>query len=290
MALPEFDFTHATDLKHALSLLDKHGDEAKLAGGTTVFLTMARQGLILSPHVVGISRLKELKYIKKENGQLRIGALTTHRDIEKCDILQKGPMSILSQMEADVASVQIRNRGTVGGNLAYAEPTCDPPPVFLALDASVEICSAAGKRTVPIGSFYKGLYYPDLNANEIITEVSMPVLPDHYSGYYYKFTQRKGMDKPFVGVAAVVCVENNVFKDVRIAVGAVAEIPFRATQAEESLKGQKVSPEAIEQAGKLAAQGVECIPDLRCSEEYKLKVLPLIVKRAINKAIEAGKK
>jgi CO/xanthine dehydrogenase FAD-binding subunit len=290
MALPEFNFIHATDLKHAVNLLDKYGDEAKVAGGTTVFLTMARQGLILCPYVVGISKLKELKYIKKENGQLCIGALTTHRDIEKSEILQKGSMSILSQMEADVASVQIRNRGTIGGNLAYAEPNCDPPPVLLALNANIEISSATGKRMVPISSFYKGLYYPDVNANEIITKIVMPILPENYRGYYYKFTQRKGMDKPFIGVAAVLCVENNIFKDVRIAIGSMAEKPFRAVKAEESLVGKKVSSAVIEQAGKLAAEGVECLPDLRCSEEYKVKVLPVIVKRAINKAVEAYKK
>ncbi len=290
MALPEFEFIQASNLDEALNLLSKYGEDAKLAGGTTVLLTMLQQGVIQPQCVVGTSNLNELRYIKIEDGVLHIGGLTTHRDIERSDVIKNSSMGILAQMERDVASVQIRNRGTIGGNLAYAEPNCDPPPVLVALNADVELTSVSGKRTVSINKFIKGFFDADVMPDEIITEIRMPVIPDTYGAYYYKFTQRKAMDKPFIGVAAVLSVENNMFKEVRIVVGSMTEKPFRCTKVEELLKGYAVSAEVILKASRLAGEGVRVLPDIRCSEEYRLKVLPVIVKRAINRALENIKK
>jgi carbon-monoxide dehydrogenase medium subunit len=289
MALPEFDYLKADNLEEALAWLGRYGEEARVAGGSTVLLTMLRQMLFMPRYVIGLSEIDALKYIEVKDGLLRIGGLTTHRAIETSKVIRNSTLAVLAEMERDVGSVQLRNRGTIGGNLAYAEPFCDPPCVFVALDAVVKLKSAAGERAVPIGDFYKGYYETVLQPEELISEIQVPVLQGAVGGYYYKFTVRKAMDKPYIGVAAIVTVDEtrSVFKDVRIAVGAVAEVPFRAKKAEQLLKGSPVSQGLIEEAGRAAAAGVEVIPDLRCSENYKRKVLPVIVKRAISRALEA---
>jgi aerobic carbon-monoxide dehydrogenase medium subunit len=290
MALPKFEYLSASHLDEALLWLNQYGEEAKVAGGTTVLLTMLDQRVLLPSCVISLSQLDSLRYVVTDADCLKIGALTSHRAIETSEALQGSPFGIIAQMERDVGSVQLRNRGTIGGNLAYADPFCDPPCVLTALDATIVLRSVSGERSVSIQDFYKDYFETELQPTEVITEIRVPVLPQTARGYYYKFTARQGMDKPYIGVAVVVTPgtggDGVSIEDISIAIGAVSTGPVRAREAEGVLRGQEVTSELIDAASHVAARGMEPLPDLRCGESYKKRVLPVIVRRAISKALE----
>jgi len=286
-----FEYHRPATIEEAVKLLEKYGETAKVIASGLSLVVLLREKLIQPEHLIGISQLKDLVFIRIDgNGELRIGALTTHRAIEKNpEIIEK--FRVLAEMESELGAVQTRNRGTIGGNLCHAEPLSDPPPVLAALKGEVVLRGPGGEREVPVEDFIKDYYETDLQPNEILTEVKIPGLPPNTGCAYLKLTARKAMDLPYAGVCVSITLDNSkqLCQDVRIGLGAVSTRPVRPKAAEELLSGKKVaeitSGLSVE-AGKQAMRDTEPISDVRCSEEYKKQMVGVMVDRAIKEAIK----
>ena len=215
-----------------------------------------------------------------------IGARTTHNDLLASAVLREKFPSVCSSA-GSMAGHQIRNVGTVGGNLVNAVPSADLPPILIALSGKVRIVGAAGERLVPLEDFFTGPGQTVLAPGEILAEV---VLPEQVTtgSNYLKFGLRKAEALAVVGVASAVTMERDTIKDVRIALGAVAPTPLRAREAENALRGQKPSAEVLARAGKLAAAVARPISDIRGSAEYRRHLVEVLTRDSVEAAIEKG--
>jgi carbon-monoxide dehydrogenase medium subunit len=278
-------FFHAPDnLQEALSLLNEHGDDARLMAGGTAMMLMMKQSLLEANHVVSLHRVPGLAYINRDKGMLHIGALTKHRDVEaSAEVKTTNPL--LSEVYSRIATIRIRNVGTVGGGLAHSDPAQDPQPALLALDASVKITSAKGEREVALSDFLVDYYETALEPGEVITELIVPNAPDGAKGVYIKYLPRTADDYPTVGVAAIGVVNGGVCQDVRLGLGALAPTALRATSVEEALKGQQVTAQSVRQAAETVADLVDPLDDPRGSAEYKRDMSVVFARRALEQAL-----
>ena len=278
-------FFHAHDnLQEALSLLNEHGDDARLMAGGTAMMLMMKQSLLEANHVVSLHKVPGLAYINRDNGTLRIGALTKHRDVEtSAEVKAANPL--LAEVYSRIATVRIRNVGTVGGGLAHSDPAQDPQPALLALGASVKITSAKGEREVALSDFLVDYYETALEPGEVITELIVPNAPDGAKGVYIKYLPRTADDYPTVGVAAIGVVNGGVCQDVRLGLGALAPTALRATSVEDALKGQQVTAQSVRQAAEAVADLVDPLDDPRGSAEYKRDMAVVFARRALEQAL-----
>jgi len=286
-----FDFYQPATLQEASRLLKENGPGGRfLAGGTDLVIAMKEKGL-LPKYVVDLKRLPELSGIRENSdGSISLGALTTLHDIETSPLIkQKYPF--LAQSAAEVGSIQIRNRATIGGNMANASPSADTSPALMALGATATIASATGERKIAVEEFFKGPGQNAMDSDEILTEVTIPKTGANLVGEYIKFSPREMMDLAYVGVAVVY----NLAKDkkctgVRIVLGAVAPTPIRAKRAEAALEGQILSEALAEKAGQIAAQEAKPISDVRSSAGYRRAMVETMTKRALlNAAVGPAK-
>ncbi len=287
----QFDFIRPQSIKEACDFLDKSAEVSKVKGAGISLLILLKQGLFRPKYLINLEELKELRFIKEEkDGSLRLGALATHRDIETSDLIEK-KYYVLKEMELDLASVQVRNRGTIGGDISHAEPFSDPPPVMVALGGEVKCQSAQGERSVSFDDFFQDYYETALEQNEILTEITIPKIHARTGCAYIKHTLRKAMDKPYVGVAVYLKLDKHepVCKEVRIVLGAVASVPIRAREVERVLLNQKIDESFLEHAsekGSLSLNKIDIVYDMRCPEDYKKDVIPIVIKRALKLAFE----
>jgi carbon-monoxide dehydrogenase medium subunit len=278
----------AESLEQASNLLLEHGEKARvMAGATDLIIPMKDHAVRPEPDlIIDIKRVPGLDglYFDEETG-LHVGALTTLRTIEHSDLVkEKYPAAAAAAK--DIASTQIRAKGTMAGNICNASPSCDSGPIIVASGASIEVYSAkTGKRTIPAEEFFVGVKRTALQPGEIVTEIVFPPLKENERAVYLKHAVRKAMDLAIVGIAAVIRMENGVCTDARLSAGAVAVKPIRLPDAEEVLKGQKLTDEVIEKAA-LAAQN-ECHPisDIRASKEYRSAMVRVFTKRAVKQAL-----
>jgi carbon-monoxide dehydrogenase medium subunit len=236
--------------------------------------------LVMPEYLIDIKGLSEMNYIQSDAKQgLKIGALTTHRAIEKSPDMKNG-FSILAEMEHRLASIQTRNWGTIGGNLCHGDPTGDPAPVLIALNATVSTASLKGKRNMAVEDFTMDYFETALEPDELLTEIQVPAVAPHTGTAYTKFNIIES-DMATVGVAVSVTLDSgdDVCKDVRIALGACAPIPMRAKQAEEVLRGQHMTDDLLKEAGQIASQEADPISDIVASEEYRRELVKVLVKR-----------
>ncbi|MDD4766329.1 MAG: xanthine dehydrogenase family protein subunit M [Desulfotomaculaceae bacterium] len=287
MYLPDFEYYAPDSIAEACQLLSQLGEKAKvLAGGTDLMIKMKNE--VLAPEVVvSVKNLDQLKKIEYVAGKgVSVGALCTHNDLVKCDVL-KEKYSSVSNAARQMANNQVRNRGTIGGNISNAVPSADLPPIFIALNATVKLVGTKGERTVAMEDLFTGPGKTVLAQDELIAEV---IIPDQKmtGSNYIKFGLRKSGALAVVGVAVAVQVENNVIKDARVALGAVAATPVRAKKAEDFLKGKTVSDEVLAEAGVIASGECKPISDIRASAEYRTDLVRIFTKRALRKAIDEG--
>ena len=282
-----FDLVRPQSLKEAYDFLDRNVEQSKVKGAGISLLILLKQKLFRPRYLINLDGLKELKSIRQDaDGSLRLGAMATHREIETSPLTSK-KFYVLKEMEKDLGSVQLRNRGTIGGSLCHAEPLSDPPPVLVALGGMVTCVSVQGERTVPLEDFFHDYYETALHKNEILTEVTIPAIPDRTGCAYVKHTLRKAMDKPYVGVAVYLELEKKqpICRNVRIVLGAIGVTPLRAGAVEQALLSQKIDEAALERASeRVSLDGVDVVYDIRCPEEYKRDVTPVIIKRALKLA------
>ena len=277
-----FDFYQPTTIAEASRLLMENGPGGRfLAGGTDLVIAMKEKGL-LPKYIVDLKRVPGLSGIRENNdGTITIGALTTMYAIETSPtIVKKFPF--LAQSAAEVGSIQIRNRATVGGNMANATPSADTAPALIALNATAKIASAVAERTVALEDFFRGPGQNVMTADEILTEITIPKTGSQLVGEYIKFSPRDMMDLAYIGAA----VAYNLASDkkctgVRIVLGAVAPTPIRAKRSEALLEGQILTEDLAAKVGEEAARESKPISDVRSSADYRRAMVGVMTKRAI---------
>ncbi len=281
-----FEYVAPRSLDEALSLLDRYGDEAKvLAGGQSLIPLMKLR--FASPRVlVDVNRIPGLGELEESDGTLRIGALVRHKACERSPQL-KGRYGTLGATAALVADPVVRNRGTVCGSLAHADPQGDWASALLAVGADVEAQSSSGTRTMPIEEFLLGPFTSALEPNEIITGVQVRDPGPRAAGTYLKLERKIG-DFATVGVAVHVSFGDGIVRRAGIALTAVGPTNIRATAAEEMLAGRTLTDETIREAAALAAEAAEPRSDVRGSAEYKRSVVRTFTERGLRAAADAN--
>jgi carbon-monoxide dehydrogenase medium subunit len=288
MFLPDFDYYAPASLSEATGLLVQLGSSAKILAGGTDILVKMKSGLLAPSALVSLKNLHDLRRISWDVDRgLVIGALATHNEICNSVVVQEHFLS-LSEAAHKLANNQIRNRGTIGGNLVNAIPSADLPPILIALGTYVTLAGPDGSRTVPVESFFTGVSCCALKPEgEILTEVVIP--PQKTTGStYLKFGLRRSGALAVVGVAAAVTMDGDVVKDARICLGAVYKVPTRAIQAEQVLIGKRWTDDLLEQAGRAAVGCCLPISDIRGSAEYRRDLVRIYTRRALKRAITKG--
>jgi carbon-monoxide dehydrogenase medium subunit len=287
--IKDFEYFAPKTLKEALTLIDKYQDDCKVIGGGQSLLILMRQGLVAPKYLVSIKGLAELSYIKDTKEGLKIGALTTHRTIEKSPVIKK-KSGVLAEMERRLASIQTRNWGTIGGNLCHGDPAGDPAPVLIALKATLTTTSLKGERNMPVEDFSLDYFETALQPGELLTEIQVP-LPSPRSGTAYTKFNIIESDLATVGVAVSVTLGagDGVCQDARIALGASAPAPMRAKKAEAVLKGKKITDALLKEAGEAASAEAEPISDIQASEEYRRELVKILVRRVAKEALARAK-
>jgi len=259
-----------------------------LAGGTDLVIAIKEKGLA-PRYVIDLKRIPSLSGVRRNpDGSLTIGALTTMREVETSPVIRQS-YPFLAQSAAEVGSIQIRNRATIGGNMANATPSADVAPALLVLEARARVAGEEGERVIPLEEFFAGPGKTVMKQDEILTELLIPAAPAGLRGEYIKFSPREMMDLAYVGVAAaLVLAEERRCRHARIALGAVSPIPMRARKAEALITGRALTEEIAERAGEEAARECKPISDVRSSAEYRREMVRVNTKRALLNAAAIG--
>lgn len=287
---PKFDYYRASSVDEALSLLQQHGADAKLLAGGHSLIPMMKMRLAQPAVLIDIGRIGELKGIRVEGSTLVIGPLTTHATIAASEDVQR-LATALSDAASVVGDVQVRNRGTIGGNLAHADPASDLPAAFLALGGEIEARGPGGSRTIAADDFFQGLFTTALGENEIITAIRFPNVGQARGkkGSAYEKFPHPASGYAVVGVAAVLEVEGNRIVSARVAANGAFECAKRLTGAEQALNGADATAEAVASAAEHAADGFSAddfLSDIFASADYRAHLLKVYTRRALQKALE----
>ncbi len=279
-----FEYHRATSVDDALTLMARHGMDAKLLAGGHSLLPAMKLRLNQPGVLIDIGRIDELRYIKKEGNELVIGAGATHDDIAHSEVA-RNTLSMLSEAAGLIGDVQVRNKGTLGGSLAHADPAADWPAVMIAARAKIELRSTKGSRTVAADDFFTGFFMTALEDNEIITAIRIPVPPKGARSAYQKFMQPASRFA-IVGCAAMVTLDGGQCREVSVAFTGLSDAAFRASNVEAALKGKKPTEENIAAAVQAAGEGVMPMSDHFASEEYRLHLARVYAKRALMAATQ----
>ncbi len=288
MKRPEpFEIFQPASIQEARELHINHGPGGYfLAGGTDLAIAIKEKGLV-PRYVVDLKRIGSLSGIRENaDGSLVLGALATMREVEISRVISRR-FPFLSQSAGEVGSIQIRNRATIGGNIANATPSADVVPALLVLQAQVTISTQDGEKQVPLESFFLGPGKTVMERGDILTEILIPPASANLRGEYIKFSPREMMDLAYVGVAVALVTDGNenACREVRIALGAVSPVPMRARKAEAVLVNRVINEESAERAGEAAASECTPISDVRASAAYRRHMVRVNTKRAILNAV-----
>ena len=278
-----FTYLEPADVDEALAALARYGDEAKVIAGGTGLVNLMKQRLVQPTYLIGLRRIAGLNAIHYDSA-LRIGALCTHRAIET-SALVRNHLPLLAETFRQVASVRIRTMATIGGALAHADPNQDPPPALMVLDARVRLRSQQRTREVSIGELFTGYYETVMEPDELITEVVIPPQLAGSGAAFVKFLPQTHDDYATVAVAARVALDGDRITEARVALGAVAATPLRATAVEDALRGQAPTPTVLREAAALVADAVDPTADFRGSAAYKRDMAVVFVRRALEHAV-----
>jgi aerobic carbon-monoxide dehydrogenase medium subunit len=281
----KFDYLEPESLGEALTLLERHGDEARAIAGGTSLVIMMRQRLLMPKVVISLARIPNFGRITfDERDGLRIGAGARHRDIELSPIVKRH-YPLLHETFRKVAQPRIRNMGTVGGNLAAGDPLTDPGASLIALDAEVTLAGSKENRTIALEEFFVDYYQTALNPGELLTEIRVP--PPKRPGWsHIKFTPRSIEDFATVGIAITLDAKNGVCEDVRMGLNSVASTIVRPKRAEQILRGQPINDARLREMGEIAATEVDPMDDNRGSAEYKREMVKVLIRRAAQDALQ----
>jgi CO/xanthine dehydrogenase FAD-binding subunit len=288
--MKDFEYFTPKTVKEAISLLAKLKGEGKVFAGGQSMLVLMKQNMLTPEYVVDIKGLSELDYMNyDEKKGLMIGALTTHRAIETSPVIKKN-YPVLSEMEDNLAAVQTRNYGTIGGNVCHGEPAGDPSVVFIALNAKLKLLGEKGERVIASEDFYRDTLEVDLKSDEILTEIQVPTIPPHTGVAHEKLMMQKG-DLGIVGAAASITINpsSGICEDACVALSNVASTPFRAKNAEKVLIGKAINDKVLEEAAEAMSAEISPPADVHGSEEYRRAMAKVFFKRAVTKALDRAK-
>ena len=278
-----FEYERATSVDEALSLLERLGPEARVIAGGHSLLPMMKLRLAAPEHLVDINDLRDLDYIRVEGDQIRIGAMTRHRDLLASDALEVH-FQIFRDAERVIADPPVRNRGTIGGALCQADPSEDLSAVCAACHAKLVIRGSGGERVVDMDEFHVGPYETAVGPAEILTEVRLQMRPR--PGSAYEKVERRAGDWAVAAVGVAVWMDDDGVADCGIGLSALGSDVLRAHGAEEALRGKEPTDEVIEEVGRMAAEDSSPSTDQRGSAEYKLHLASELTKRALRRALE----
>lgn len=282
--LDRFTLHQPDTISAASQMLMHFGEDAAIYAGGTELLVVLKERLAHFPHLIDIKRIPDLREIALDPASeyLRIGALATHRDIERSSLVQDR-LPALASLAARVANVRVRTAGTIGGNLCFAEPHSDPATLLTALDAKLTLTSATASREVPVAGFFTGIMETVRRHDELLTHVSIP-LPKEKTGIAYE--RFKLHERPTAAVAATITVDEGRIVDARIVAGSVGERPQRLTATESALRGERVTDATPIIAGRLIQNEVVTTSDAFESEAYKRQLARSVGQRTIAAAIQ----
>ena len=275
----KFDYVRPKSVDEAVAALTAGGEDSKVITGGQSMLPLLRLRLAAPSILVDCARIDEMKGVKDNGDSVTIGAATTHWDVLHNDIV-KTHVKLLADATATVADPQVRHRGTFGGALAHGDPAGDLPAVVLALDATLEIAGAKGRRQVAAKDFFVDYFTTAVGPDEILVSITIPKLGKGWGTCYEKFN-RTANGWAIVGVAAAVKVEGGKITDARIGLTNCAAVPVRASSVESALKGASASAAEIEAASQSAAEGTRATSDLAADKEYREHLMRVVTARAV---------
>jgi len=287
--IADFEYFAPKTVEEALSLLSQYKEEAKIIAGGQSLLVILKQRLFTPEYLIDIKGISALDYINYEEGRgLRIGALTPHRAIEKSPVIRKY-FPVLSEMESNVATIQTRNWGTIGGNICHGDPAGDPAPVFIALKAKLKLARWGGERIIEMEEFSRDYLEVALEPGEMLSEIQVPTPAPHTGTAHDKLMVMKG-DMGIVGAAVSITLNSDgKCEDARIALSNAASVPLRAREAEKKLIGKVLNDALLAEAGEVASAEADPLADVHGSAEYRREMVKVFVKRAATKALERAR-
>ncbi|MEE9235837.1 MAG: xanthine dehydrogenase family protein subunit M [Candidatus Acidoferrales bacterium] len=282
-----FDYHAPRSLDEALKLLAQHGPEAKLLAGGHSLLPMMKLRLAAPATLIDLGKIADLRYLREDAGQIAIGAMATHTEVEKSELLRhRAPL--LPETAGEIGDVQVRNRGTVGGTVAHADPAADYPAALLVLEAEFVLASSKGTRTLAAKDFFVEMLTTALEPGEILTEIRFA--PDSgQTGTAYRKLHQPASGFALVGVAARLRLADGKCAAVAVGITGVASKAYRAAGVEQVLAGQALDARRIAEAAKKAAEGIEPLSDLHASARYRAAMAEVFTRRALTAAFERAR-
>jgi CO/xanthine dehydrogenase FAD-binding subunit len=276
--LPAYELREVRDLAGAVAMLASDRGEGAwkpFAGGTDL-MVLFEAGKLAHKRFISIWNLRELRGISESPEAVTIGAASTYADIRRHPAIAR-EFPLLQRAAAETGSIATQNRGTLGGNIANASPAADSPPALVVYDAELELISASGTRRIPYANFHRGYKRMDLRPDELIRTIRLPRRPGEWKQRYHKVGTRRAQAISKVCFAAAIDLDGRTVRDVRIALGSVAPIPFRAAATENLLRGQALNRDLIRAAGEMLAGEIAPIDDFRSTSQYRRRVAKNLV-------------
>ena len=279
-----FEYLKPNNIREAIALLRQYGEDAKLLAGGQSLVPMMKLRIVRPKVLIDIHRISDLDYIREEAGQIRCGAMTRHAKLEESELIQsKVPM--LGEAATAIGDAQVRNRGTLGGGLVEADPAGDYGAAVLALNAKMKCVCPRGERVIQAADFFTFAYTTALASDEILTEIIFPIPSGDSAGAYLKLERVAG-DFAIASAAVQMALDGNgACSMIGVGVAGAAAVPQKAMSVESLLLGARITPELIDEAGRLVQEGAEPIEDTRGSAAYKRKTLGVILRRAIAESL-----
>jgi carbon-monoxide dehydrogenase medium subunit len=282
-----FDYIVAKNLDEAISLLAKHKDDAKILAGGHSLLPAMKLRLMQPKVLIDLGRIKDLSYIKEEGGQLRIGAMTTHFQVETSDLVRRA-CPLLTETAIHLGDMQVRNKGTIGGSIAHSDPAADWPAAILALDAEIVVTSAKGDRTIKATDFFVEMLTTALEPGEILREIRIPSGKGNPAQAYVK-VRHPASGFAVVGIAVNLSIAGGKCQSAAVGITGVSPKAYRASKVEAALKGATLDAKTLATASAHAADGVDVNSDLYASAEYRTQLATVYTRRALEMAIGRAK-
>lgn len=284
----KFEYFDPSTVAEAVGLLEKYGAEGKILAGGQSLVPLMNFRLAQPQYIIDINKVAGLSYLREKDGLLLIGALTRHRELERSELI-KAKCPLLSEAASFIGYAQIRNRGTIGGSLAHADPASELPAVALCLGAKVKAVGPRGERTIEAGDLFQTYLTTSLEADEMIIEVQMPALKPGAGWAFIEISRRQG-DFAIVGVGAALSLDaKKICREAKIAIAGVAPTPIRADEACAILKGETLGDSVIEEASKRASHQLEPDSDIHASSDYRKDMARVFTARALKLALSRAK-
>ncbi len=286
-----YDFFTTKKLEEALDYLDRLEKVKVLAGGTDLLVDINKKSprLLSISYLLDISNLEVLKFIRLADHYVEIGSLITHSKLINEPLLNNN-FPILVEAARTIGSTQIRNRGTIGGNLVNASPAADLLPPLIALKAEVVLTSKKSERVLPLEEFLAAPYKTKIEANELLTKIKIPLLGDHYYTDFQKIGRRKALSIARLSIALVVKIDQGgIFQDVRVVPGSATPYPQSLSKVEKAIDGKSINKIDLEEIGRIISEEMISITGVRWSTPYKKPTMAILLKRSLEKVIKESK-